>query len=347
MSVPMKTRKKIIISLCLVAGFSFCLLFLSRQEVSAQKDYASAFRSLSSRVNKSKIQKGVYYLSSDPLPRRVLNWSVPGHTMSSLEEADAWISAQLKKYGYRPLYDSTKVRAFGRDTLKPVHHQYATPPADAPFYTARNVIAEKKGSKHPRQVIVIIAHKDSQSWIPSPGANDNAIGTVGALELARVLRKYRPEYTLRFIFCNEEHTPWTSITAAQNMKAAGEDVLALINLDALGGKPAEETGRIKNVTRFTTPEGEKLADLMIRLNDELSIGLEQSKFQSSRPGDDDGSFIKAGFPWAVLNIGSLPYGDPNYHLETDTADRVDYESATRAVQLTLAFVLYIDKNGRP
>jgi hypothetical protein len=102
-----------------------------------------------------------------------------------------------------------------------------------------------------------------------------------------------------------------------------------------------------NVTRYTTPEGEKLADMMAMLNQKYAIGLRQSKYLSDSPGDDDGSFINAGFPWSVLNIGSMPYGDPNYHQEADTPEKVDYENASMTVRLTLAAVLHLDTYGRP
>jgi hypothetical protein len=310
-------------------------------------DYEPFYKSLSSQVNKELIRQGVFYLAKDPLPRRVLNWSLPGHDLSTLEEADIWIENQLAAWGYVPERDETMVRAFGRDFSKPLAHQYATPPVDAPFYTAHNILAGKRGTEHPEQIIVIIAHKDSQSWIASPGANDNAVGTCSVLELARILENYTPRHTIRFIFCNEEHTPWTSVTAAQKIKDSGQEVLAVINMDAIGGKSDEEAGHYINVTRYTTPEGERLADLAIKLNDHFAIGLEQKKYKSDTPGDDDGSFINEGFPWSVLNIGSMPYGDPNYHLESDTAERVDYETARRVVQLTLALVLNLDYNGRP
>jgi hypothetical protein len=311
------------------------------------ENYELTYAALTAKVNKEFIRQGVYYLAKDPLPRRVLNFTLPGHTLSTLEEADTWIVQKLTSWGYIPERDETQVRAFGRDFSKPPSQQYATPPKDAPFYTAHNILANKPGLDHPEQVIVIISHKDSQSWIASPGANDNAVGTCGALELARVLSNYRPKHTLRFIFCNEEHTPWTSVTAAQNIKASGLEVMAVINVDGIGVKSLEQAGHLTNVTRYTTPEGERLADLMIKLNDRFAIGLEATKYLSKSPGDDDGSFIKAGFPWSVLNIGSMPYGDPNYHQESDTADKVDYENAKRTVQLTLAFILHLDMYGRP
>jgi hypothetical protein len=319
---------------------------LDKKPVS-EKDYERLYKSLSAKVDKEQIRKGVFYLSKDPLPRRVLNWSLPGHDLSTLEEADIWISQLLTDWHYKSIFDTTKVRAFGRDFSKPISHQYAPPPEGAPWYTARNIIACKEGKDFPEEVIVVISHKDSQSWIESPGANDNAIGTCGNLELARVFKNYKPRHTIQFIFCNEEHTPWTSLTAAQSLKDSGKDVLAAINLDGIGVKSPEQAGTMTNVTRYTTPEGERLAGLMERLNKHHNIGLVQSKYRSERPNDDDGSFIKTGFPWAVLNIGSYPYGDPNYHKEGDIPEKVDFDNAQLTVKLTLAAILYLDIFGRP
>jgi len=123
----------------------------------------------------------------------------------------------------------------------------------------------------------------------------------------------------------------------------------VFNTDGIGKKSAEqlEAGLKTNVTAFTEPESEAIADLIAELNDRYGIGLVQSKFQRERPGDDDGSFINAGYASAVLNIGSYPYKDPNYHLPTDTADTVDIENAAMAAQLILAAVLKIDQNGAP
>jgi hypothetical protein len=299
------------------------------------------------QVSADLLKQHVYFLSAKPFTRRVYNWSLPGHALSSLAEADAWLVQQFESWGYAPEFDQTQVRAFGRDFSKPFAHQYAAPPVDAPWFTAQNILAKKRGTTFPDQLILILAHKDSQSWIASPGANDNAIGTCGALELARVLATYEPRHSLWFILCNEEHTPWTSVTAAQAIKTDGLDVLAATNLDGIGVKPPSQGGMLTNVTRYTTDEGERLADMMARLNEQYHLGLMQSKYRSAQPGDDDGSFINAGFPWVVLNIGSMPYGDPNYHSEGDTADKVDIANALATVQLTLAAILHLDANGRP
>jgi Zn-dependent M28 family amino/carboxypeptidase len=241
--------------------------------------------------------------------------------------------------------EGVRVQAFRRDTSKPKHAQYSRPMPEDPWYTAYNLYAEKRGRSRPDELIVVVAHKDSQSWIDSPGANDNALGTVGVLEMARVLAEHPSERTLRFLWCNEEHTPWTSATAAQNAKARGDQIVAVFNTDGIGAKTAEQTaaGKKTNVTAYTEPAGERLAELMGAVNVRFAIGLEQRAVKRSGPGDDDGSFVRASYPAAVINIGSWPYGDPNYHGEGDIPERCDVPNAVMTVRATLAAILTLDQ----
>ena len=83
---------------------------------------------------------------------------------------------------------------------------------------------------------------------------------------------------------------------------------------------------------------------MAEVNARYSIGLEQRIAERPRPGDDDGSFVLAGYPAAVVNIGSFPYGDPNYHAEGDIPETVDIDNATMTVQATLAAVVTIERD---
>lgn len=214
-----------------------------------------------------------------------------------------------------------------------------------PWYTAYNVYAEKRGRSRPEEIVLALAHKDSQSWIDSPGASDNAIGTAGVLEMARVLAQYAPERTIRFLFCNEEHIPWTSVTAAQNAKKRGDRIVAVFNLDGIGVKTVEDAklGKKVNVIGYTVPEGERLARLMMAVNTRYAIGLEQRIVKRTAPGDDDGSFVKAGYGATIVNIGSWPYGDPNYHAEGDIPERCDVENAALTARATLAAILTIDR----
>ncbi|MGI8915704.1 MAG: M28 family metallopeptidase [Chloroflexota bacterium] len=296
------------------------------------------------QVSAERLRENLFYLAEEPLPFRKANYSVPGHAQSTLEEADAWIAGQLRASGYVVERHGVPVQAFGFDATKPKQRAYARPVPDAPWYTAYNLYAKKAGSKYPEEIILFLAHKDSQSWVDSPGAYDNAVGTVAVLELARVLAEYPSARSLWFLFCNEEHVPWTSIAAAEQARQRGDNLIAIFNLDGLGAKAndAIAAGHKTNVTAYTTPEGRQLADLMAAVNEEYAIGLLQEAKQRPHPGDDDGSFIKAGYLAAVANIGSFPYADAEYHLESDVPERVDIDNVRMAAQTTLAAVLRLD-----
>ncbi|HGE69462.1 TPA: M28 family peptidase [Candidatus Poribacteria bacterium] len=300
-------------------------------------------------VVQDELSKNLFCLSKEPITYRKVNYTAPGHRKNSLYEADDYITETLESYGYKVEKEKCSAQAFRRDTSKPLASQYSSPMPEDPFYDIYNLYAKKEGSKYPDKIIVFIAHKDSQSWIDSPGAYDNAVGTVAIMEIARIIKDYPSNCSFWFIFCNEEHTPWTSVTAAQNAKSRGDNIVAVFNIDSLGGKSYEDidSGKKTNVTLYTTPEGEKIADMMSLVNKKYKIGLDQRKCMRSSPGDDDGSFINAGFLNAIVNVGSFPYMDPNYHAETDIPEFVDIQNVFMSTKLSLACGVYFDINYKP
>jgi hypothetical protein len=342
-------RRKGIYTTGLLLFFSVCLVDMAQARREGNEDGkksdAKIYR-LIEAVDTKLISKHLFYLAKDPLPYRKLNLTLPGHKKNTLYETDDYLAGKLQTWGYQVEREGVRVQAFRRDKSKPKHAQYSPPKPEDPWYTAYNLYAERTGRSHPDRIILVLAHKDSQSWVDSPGANDNAIGTVGVLEMARILANYTSESTIRFLFCNEEHTPWTSKTAAQKAKSRGDNIVAVFNMDGIGAKSAEETaaGKKTNVTAYTKPEGKRLAELMAEVNTRYSIGLEQRIAERSRPGDDDGSFVLAGYPAAVVNIGSFPYGEPNYHAEGDVPETCDIKNAAMTVQATLAAVVTIDQD---
>lgn len=321
----------------------------SWQRIWSDGQVDAAIRGAIGAVDAERMKKHLFHLSKDPLPYRKVNFTLPGHQKSTLHEADDYLAGLLESWGYRVEREGVRVQAFRCDSSKPKAVQYSRPMPEDPWYTAYNLCAEKKGRSRPKEIILALAHKDSQSWVDSHGANDNAIGTVGVLEMACVLARHPAERTIRFLFCNEEHVPWTSVIAAQNAKARGDRLVAVFNLDGIGAKNAAETaaGKKANVTAYTEPEGKRLAELMGAANARFAVGLEQRIVKRPGPGDDDGSFVKAGYPAAVVNIGSWPYGDPNYHAEGDIPERCDVPNAALAVKATLAAILTLDREASP
>jgi len=304
-------------------------------------DTLDAVRQAMARLDEGRMSRLLFRLSRDPIPFRKLNYTVPGHDRCTLYEADDLIRRELTSYGYAVWDEAAQVQAARPG---PGLHSAAPEPND-PWYTAYNLYAERRGSQRPEQIILLVSHKDSQSWVDSPGAHDNCGGTVANIELARVLADYAPLRTVRFLFCNEEHQPWTSVLAATQARARGDDIIAVLNLDGLAGKGAADSaaGARTNVTAFATPEGERLADRMAEVVAAYGVELRQTKVRRPSVNDDDGSFVKAGYRAAVINIGSFPYADPNYHQPGDVPELVDMANVRLAAQATLAAALHLDR----
>jgi hypothetical protein len=295
------------------------------------------------QVDQKHLADSLFFLAKT-LPCRTLNFTSKDHQQCTLYEADDFIQGKLESFGYQIEKEAVPVQAFVPDSLVP--HGFRKPLPDEPWYTAFNLYAKKTGTKYPAELIIALAHKDSQSWLDcAPGAYDNAVGTSAVMEIARILNNYESQRSIWFLFCNEEHWQWTSVVAAQNIAKSSFDVVAALNIDSIGGKSQQNSldQKLTNVTRYSTKAGEKLADLMATLNQKYQIGLEQSQYFCAEPNDDDGSFVRAGFPASVLNIGSFPYADPNYHSTNDKPEFVDLVNMKLATQLSLAFLVQLDQ----
>jgi hypothetical protein len=144
------------------------------------------------------------------------------------------------------------------------------------------------------------------------------------------------------LFCNEEHTPWTSRFAADAAAARGDRLIAVLNVDGLDSKPDEASaaGKLLHCVAYSTDEGRPLAEFIAACEPRYRIGLDVIVRFKERVNDDDGMFIKAGFPTTVMNGGVG--GDPEYHMPGDVPDRVNIENVVRSTKLLLAAILEMD-----
>ena len=296
------------------------------------------------RVSGDRIRRDLRYLCSDPLPFRKVNYTRPGQKRNSLAEADAYIRWNLETAGYEVTTTTFRVKPFRCDSTKPLHHWYSPPEPDDPSFDAANLEVTRAGRSRPGEIIQLVSHKDSMSWIDSPGAHDNAVGAVVNLELARILATCDVHHSVRVLFCNEEHTPWTSRFAAEAAAARGDHIIAVLNVDSLDGKSDGEmaSGAMTHAVGYSTDEGHALADFVASCAGRYDIGLDVKVFSKDKVNDDDGMFINAGFRTTVMNIGSWPYADSQYHLPGDVFERVNIENVVRSTHLLLATILDLD-----
>jgi Zn-dependent M28 family amino/carboxypeptidase len=144
-----------------------------------------------------------------------------------------------------------------RTYLDSIHfHQYE-------FWGAnwKNVVGTIQGKKHPEQVVIVCAHLDSKSdkrLVYAPGADDNASGCAGVLELARILSKHSFQRTIRFIFFSREETDQQGSTAyLKSIDKDEEEIIAAINLDMIAYGSDNE-----DIDLVTRPEYAWLVDKM-------------------------------------------------------------------------------------
>ncbi len=121
-----------------------------------------------------RLKKHVYKLSSEIGDRNMAS------NYDNLEKAAGYIAGQFKTYGY-----SVQFQEYTLANKK-----------------AKNIIAIKKGAKFPEETVIVGAHYDSYF---NPGADDNASGVAGVLELARFWSDKENNRSIEFIaFVNEE-----------------------------------------------------------------------------------------------------------------------------------------------
>ena len=119
--------------------------------------------------------------------------------------------------------------------------EVTTQPFTVPTSTAAwNVVATLPGLAAGTRRVIVGGHYDATSENPSvaaPGAEDNASGCAGVLELARVFAVWRPVAAVVFAcFSGEEQGLYGSIAHAQSVVEAGlaSSVVLMLNMDMIG-----------------------------------------------------------------------------------------------------------------
>lgn len=113
-----------------------------------------------------------------------------------------------------------------------------------PAVTIGNPIGVKTGLEHPGEWVVVGAHYDSRNSArcdgtanPQPGANDNASGCAGVIELARAFAGVETRRSILFMcFSGEEQGLWGSRRYVESLQASGDiaRVVHMLNLDMIG-----------------------------------------------------------------------------------------------------------------
>jgi hypothetical protein len=224
---------------------------------------------------------------------------------------------------------------------------------------ANNIIGVLPGNDPnlKNEAIVIGAHYDhlglggegSGSLAPKAGdihhgADDNASGTAGLLELARLFAaEKRNRRTLIFIaFSGEEEGLLGSNFYVNNPAWPLDKTVAMINMDMIGRM------RDKKMTVGGIGTAQEFRPLIEQLNSQTPVAVTNAKrFDLALSEDgfgpsDHSSFYAKQIPVLFFFTGA----HEDYHKPSDTAEKINYEDEARILQMVSEALKAIDGNDK-
>ncbi|HJW08687.1 MAG TPA: M28 family peptidase [Holophagaceae bacterium] len=259
----------------------------------------------------------------------------------SLDAQAAWIRSRLETLGGSVSEQAFQVR--GR--------------------TYRNVVG-RFGPK-PGALIVVGAHYDTCG--PLPGADDNASGVAGLLELARLLAQRPPTRPVELVAYTLEEPPFFrtsdmgSARHAQALLASGRPVKAVLVLEMIGTfKDAADSQDypIPGMGLLYGSRGDYLAcvgkvgggllmrDIKTAFRRSSPLPLKSINAPAGIRGidfSDHLNYWSRGLP-AVMFTDTSFYRNPNYHQPQDTPERLDYRRMAQVVEGVRGVMDVLEKN---
>jgi hypothetical protein len=214
-------------------------------------------------------------------------------------------------------------------TLGGLHATFAVsaPRASSQEVPARNVGGIVRGSD-PRlagEWIVVGAHHDHLGALPPRpgvdtvynGADDNASGTSGVLELAQRFAAMQPKPARSIVFMTfsgEEEGLFGSRALLEQRLIPKEPIRTMVNLDMIGRNPEQP------VKVFAKSIDETLRARMDAAAAPLGLTWSFAGAGSGPANSDYGPFMDAGIPFLFFFTGE----HPDYHEVSDEASRLAY-----------------------
>ena len=288
--------------------------------------FVVGLKSYSQEIEVGNLKKHIYFLADDKMKGR-------GTGSKQNLKAAKYIQKQFKKYKLKPLGEKGYFQEFESKVLK-VKVQDS-------IRIARNVIGflDNNASK----TIVIGAHydhlgegkqggslADNSYGIIHNGADDNASGVAGLLELARIYSQNKVKEPVNFLFIAfgaEELGLVGSRYFVQHPTYDLSKVHWMLNMDMIG-RLNKETG--VSIIGFGTSSafGTIFNDIDRQQFVKFYTGYE------GRGGSDQTSFYEKEIPVLFFHTG----GHPDYHKPTDDPDKIDFISLKGILNLEKAII---------
>lgn len=243
-----------------------------------------------------------------------------------------------------------------REELKKTGLRVEEQPVTVDGRTYRNVIAHAGPAAGP--VTVIGAHYDS--FDDTPGADDNASGVAGVLELARLLGKQPPTRAIDLVAFTLEEPPYFSSDKmgsawhARMLKETNRPVALMMSLEMIGFFSDDFLSQeylgiglqflYPNTGNFVAVVGNNESWRETRQVKRALLGVPGLNTRSitvtpKLPGvdfSDHRNYWAHGYP-AVMVTDTAFLRNKQYHKQGDTAEKLDYVRMARVVSGVFSF----------
>jgi Zn-dependent M28 family amino/carboxypeptidase len=222
----------------------------------------------------------------------------------------------------------------------------------------RNLIARFGARDGP--LIVIGAHYDSCG--DTPGADDNASGVAGLIELARLMARHPPTHAVELVAYTLEEPPYFrtesmgSFWHARELHQAKREVRLMMSLEMIGffrDQPKSQAYPVSALKMLYPSEGNFIG-IVAPLGDFSMTRRVKGLFQGatdlsvasinaprSLEGvdfSDHASYWHFDMP-AVMITDTSFFRNPNYHEASDTPDTLDYARMAKVVRAVHAVAM--------
>lgn len=276
-------------------------------------------------VNKNNLHIDVNVLSNIVPPRNYLN-------LESLNKASGYIVSELKKTRCE-----LKIQKFivnGKEY--------------------KNIIGSF-GLENSKERLIIGAHYDVYS--KTPGADDNASGIAGLLELVRMIDREKPllKYRVDLVAYTLEEQPFFrtdsmgSARHAKYLKKNNINCIGMINLEMIGyfsGKKESQKYPLSLLKIFYPNKGDFIAvvgkfgqqNIVRKIKRNIAENSNISVWSMNAPAiipgidfSDHMNYWRQGYNAVMISDTSF-YRNPNYHLKSDTIEKLDFDKMAEAIR---------------
>lgn len=228
----------------------------------------------------SRMVDDVSATNLENLVRKLVSFNTR-HTLSDTSSkktgigaARTWIKSEFEKYGklgggrLQVSYDAFTQKADGKRIITPS--------------VLKNVVAVLPGTDPgDKRILLVCGHYDSRVTDVmnikdfAPGANDDASGVAGVLEMARIMSKGQFRSTIMFVaMVGEEQGLYGAANLAKRAKDEGWNVHLVMNNDMIGNSYGMETDIKNNTMVRVFSEGVPSAETKEEATMRQSIGAE-------------------------------------------------------------------------